>query len=114
VACVVHCRLATTRDPEAAFVFYTASNQPTFTTAPATPATPAETSSATRARGNPHYRNDHLQTLPGFQALPRRFPSLEMGEVIGDAGALSMMTSMRSARLRCAIMNRTLTKRGGA
>ena len=29
--CAVHCRLATARDPEAAFVFYTGSNQPTST-----------------------------------------------------------------------------------
>jgi hypothetical protein len=31
-------------------------------------------------------RNDHLQTIPGFKDLQRRFPDLGIGEVIGDAG----------------------------
>jgi len=31
-------------------------------------------------------RNDHLQTVPGFRALQRRFPQLPIGEVLGDAG----------------------------
>jgi hypothetical protein len=30
--------------------------------------------------------NDHLQTVPGFQDLRRRFPGLQIGEVLGDAG----------------------------
>ncbi len=34
----------------------------------------------------PANRNDHLQTIPGFTDLRRRFPGLEIGEVIGDAG----------------------------
>ena len=31
-------------------------------------------------------RNDHLQTIPGFRDLRRRFPGLQVGEVLGDAG----------------------------
>ena len=34
----------------------------------------------------PANRNDHLQTIPGFKDLQRRFPDLKIGEVIGDAG----------------------------
>ena len=34
----------------------------------------------------PANRNDHLQTLPGFQDLRRRFPHLKIGEVTADAG----------------------------
>ena len=30
--------------------------------------------------------NDHLQTVPGFRDLRRRFPGLQIGEVLGDAG----------------------------
>jgi hypothetical protein len=120
--CVVHCRLATARDPEAAFVFpgltaragYTGSNQPASTPPPAAPGASTLAAAAPPARGKPHFgykskgfniiddrlytywpisgpfvpanRNDHLQTLPGFQALQRRFPQLKIGEVIGDAG----------------------------
>ena len=31
-------------------------------------------------------RNDHLQTIPGFNDLLTRFPDLNIGEVTGDAG----------------------------
>ncbi len=31
-------------------------------------------------------RNDHLQTIPGFQNLRRRFPTLQISEVLADAG----------------------------
>jgi hypothetical protein len=113
-ACAERCCRATARDSEAAFVVYIDSNQPTSTTMPTTPGTPAESSSAPLARGKPHFgyksksfnliddrlftywpisgpfvpahRNDHLQTLPGLQALQGRFPCLKMGEVLGDAG----------------------------
>jgi hypothetical protein len=113
-ACAVHCRWATARDPEAAFVFYTGSNQPPFTSSPAAPGASTVAAPATLARGKPHFgykskgfnivddrlftywpisgpfvpanRNDHLQTIPGFRALQRRFPHLKIGEVIGDAG----------------------------
>jgi hypothetical protein len=54
-ACAVHCRLATARDPEAAFVFYTGSNQPTSTPVPVVPGASTEAASATPARGKPHF-----------------------------------------------------------
>ncbi len=103
-ACADHCRLATARDPQAAYVYYSGSNQP----APAAP------SSTATQRGKHHFgykskafnivddrlfalwpisgpfvpanRNDHLQTIPGLQELQRRFPHLVIGEVIADAG----------------------------
>jgi hypothetical protein len=112
-ACAVHCRLATVRDREAAFVYYTGSNQSTASPAPP-PTDTATEAAAPAARGKPHFgyksksfnivddrlftywpisgpfvpanRNDHLQTLPGLLALQRRFPRLKIGEVIGDAG----------------------------
>lgn len=112
-ACAAYCRLATPRDAEAAFVYYTGSNQPTPTSPPAVD-TPAEAMDVAPARGKPHFgyksksfnliddrlftywplsgpfvpanRNDHLQTLPGLKALQQRFPGLKIGEVLGDAG----------------------------
>jgi hypothetical protein len=112
-ACANHCRFAAARDQEAAYVFYTGSNQPT--TSPNAPA--AENSQKDRrqrGRGKHHFgykskgfnviddrlftywplpgpfvpanRNDHLQTIPGFRDLQRRFPQLNIGEVIADAG----------------------------
>jgi hypothetical protein len=112
--CAQHCRLATARDPEAAFVYYSGSNQPTASPAPVPSDTAAEAAAAPPARGKPHFgyksksfniiddrlftywplsgpfvpanRNDHLQTIPGFQTLQRRFPHLKIGEVIADAG----------------------------
>ena len=103
-ACADHCRLATPRDPEAAYLYYSGSNQP----AAAAPST-TETK-----RGKHHFgykskafnivddrlfalwpisgpfvpanRNDHLQTIPGLQELRRRFPHLAIGEFIADAG----------------------------
>jgi hypothetical protein len=108
-ACTDHCRLVTPRDPEAAYVYYSGSNQPT----PAQEKGEGDNSSQTR-RGKHHFgykskafnviddrlftywplsgpftpanRNDHLQTIPGFQDLQRRFPGLNIGEVLGDAG----------------------------
>ena len=113
-ACAVHCRLATARDAEAAFVYYSGSNQPTTSSVPAPTGTSTEAAAVTPARGKPHFgyksksfnliddrlftywpisgpfvpanRNDHLQTIPGLLALQRRFPRLKIGEVIGDAG----------------------------
>jgi len=104
-ACADHCCLATPRDPEAAYVYYSGSNQPTASTTPST----AETS-----RGKHHFgyksrafnivddrlfalwpisgpfvpanHNDHLQTIPGLQDLRRRLPNLSIAEFIGDAG----------------------------
>ena len=108
-ACETHCRLATQRDPEAAYVFYSGSNQPTHAQEQdADPDSPSQT------RGKhlfgykskpfnvlddrlfsfwplsgpfpPANRNDHLSTIPGFHDLARRFPGLRISEVLGDAG----------------------------
>ncbi len=119
-ACQDHCRLATPRDPAAAYVYYSGSNQPTAAaTASPKPASPAPSTASPAGPGQPgrgkhHFgykskafnvlddrlftywplcgpyaaadRNDHLQTIPGFQALRRRFPALVIGEVTADAG----------------------------
>jgi hypothetical protein len=108
-ACVRHCRLVTPRDPEAAYVFYTGSNQPTPNPLPVDN---ADGDKPTRGKHHFGYkskgfniiddrtftlwpisgpfvsanRNDHLQTIPGFNNLLRRFPNLTISEVIGDAG----------------------------
>lgn len=112
-ACQHHCRLATPRDPEAAYVYYSGSNQPA-TPRNAAPATPATNTPPQPNRGKHHFgykskafnvlddrlftywpltgpyaaadRNDHLQTVPGFQNLRQRFPTLNIGEVLADAG----------------------------
>lgn len=110
-ACYEHCRFATWRDPQAAYVYYVGSNQP----AP-NPNTPkkAKEQPSTSSRGKHHFgykskafnivddrlfliwpltgpctpanRNDHLLTLPGLERLRQRFPDLSIGEVLGDAG----------------------------
>ena len=108
-ACAQHCRLVTPRDPEAAYVFYVGSNQPQPDTSP-----DGTTDDDKSVRGKhlfgykskgfnivddrifalwpisgpfvPANRNDHLQTIPGFNDLLRRFPHLKIGEVLGDAG----------------------------
>jgi hypothetical protein len=108
-ACADHCRLTTPRDPEAAYVYYSGSNQPS------SPQEKSESNNSSHTRRGKHHfgykskafnvvddrlftywplsgpftpanRNDHLQTIPGFQDLQRRFPSLNIGEVLGDAG----------------------------
>jgi hypothetical protein len=109
-ACTDHCRLATGRDPEAAYVYYSGSNRPPGQANPA----PENGRAQDSHRGKHHFgykakafdvvddrvftywpipgpfvaadRNDHLQTIPGFQDLCRRFPRLKIGEVIADAG----------------------------
>jgi len=110
-ACADHCRLACAQDRDAAYVFYSGSNAapPAGTPTTVTPAAPS-----TDRRGKHHFgykskafnvlddrlftywvlsgpfvpanRNDHLQTIPGFQDLHRRFPALTISEVTGDAG----------------------------
>lgn len=114
-ACQDHCRLATPYDPEAAYVYYRGSNQPPATTPTAPPAqTASATTARPPGRGKHHFgykskafnvlddrlftywplagpytaanRNDHLQTIPGFRELRRRFPTLQIGEVLADAG----------------------------
>lgn len=109
-ACKDHCKLAAARDPEAAYVWYSGSNQPPPKTNPAS----ADRRASPSRRGKHHFGykskafavvddrlftywplpgpfvaancNDHLQTIPGFQDLRRRFPRLKIGEVIADAG----------------------------
>ena len=110
-ACTEHCRLTTPRDPQAAYVYYSPSNQPP----PAKPQAPSDDPAPQEGgRGKHHFgykakafnilddrlftywplpgpfvsanRNDHLQTLPGFQDLQHRFPHLQIGEVVADAG----------------------------
>jgi hypothetical protein len=108
-ACIHHCQFVTPRDPEAAYVYYSGSNQPT-----SSPNASTGDGANTSTRGKHHFgykskgfnivddrlftywpisgpfvsanRNDHLQTIPGFKDLQRRFPDLKIGEVIGDAG----------------------------
>ena len=110
-ACLDHCRLVTARDPEAAYVYYTGSNQPQATTKQSSD---HNDSKKKKGRGKPHFgykskgfnviddrlctywvlsgpfvpanRNDHLQTIPGFHSLQQRFPQLRIGAVLGDAG----------------------------
>jgi len=110
-ACVNHCRFATARDPQATYVYYEGRHPPA--SSPNAPA--ANTTESQRRSGGRHYFgykskgfnivddrlftywplpgpfvtancNDHLQTIPGFQDLQRRFPPLKIGEVLGDAG----------------------------
>jgi hypothetical protein len=108
-ACAIHCRLVTPRDPDAAYVYYSGSNQPTSVSEEG-----SEGETQHTPRGKHHFgykskpfnvvddrlftlwplcgpfapanRNDHLLTIPGFNGLLRRFPGLSISEVIGDAG----------------------------
>jgi hypothetical protein len=112
-ACVDHCRFVTFRDPQATYVYYEgrACDQPA--SSPNVPAS-RDTEGQRRSRGKHHFgyksksfnivddrlftywplpgpfvsanRNDHLQTRPGFRDLQHRFPQLNIGEVLGDAG----------------------------
>lgn len=105
-ACQAHCQEVTPRDPDAAYVYYSGSNQP--------PAASAAADGHAPGKGKHHFgyknkgfnvvddrlftlwplsgpfvpanRNDHLQTRPGFQDLRERYPQLQIGEVLGDAG----------------------------
>lgn len=105
-ACHAHCRHATPRDPEAAYVYYAGSNQPA--------ADQAAPDDSPTAKGKHHFgykskalnvvddrlhtwwplsgpcvpanRNDHLQTIPALQDVQQRYPQLQIGEVLGDAG----------------------------
>lgn len=108
-ACAKHCHLVTPRDPDAAYVYYAGSNQPT-------PSKKEDQTSAPHAqKGGTHHfgykskafnvvddrlftfwplsgpfsaanRNDHLLTIPGLRDLGRRFPGLDIAEMLGDAG----------------------------
>jgi hypothetical protein len=114
-ACLDHCRYSTARDPQATYVFYSGSNQQaTPPHRPANSKGSKNDESRSSPRGKHHFgykskafnvvddrlftywplsgpfvaanRNDHLQTIPGLQDLRRRFPTLPIGEVLGDAG----------------------------
>jgi hypothetical protein len=108
-ACYQHCRFATFRDPQAAYVFYSGSNQPGHN-----PNASRDPKQLAPPHGKHHFgykskafnivddrlftdwpitgpfafadRNDHLQTIPGFEDLHRRHPNLSIGEVLADAG----------------------------
>lgn len=108
-ACLDHCRRATPRDPEARYVYYEGHNHTDESQSQA-----EMTTTSSSAKGEHHFgykskafnilddrlftywplsgpfvpanRNDHLQTIPGFEDLRRRFPDLRIGEVTGDAG----------------------------
>jgi hypothetical protein len=107
-ACADHCLRATARDPEAAYVYYSGSNQPTAT------AGEQGDQGEKKKKGQHHFgykaksfnilddrlftywvlsgpfvpanRNDHLQTIPGLQDLKQRFPHLKIAAFLGDAG----------------------------
>jgi hypothetical protein len=112
-ACREHCRFATLRDPSAAYVYYSGSNQPGHNpNAPQKGAASAQ--QPERPRGKHHFGyksksfnivddrlfllwpitgpcapanvSDHLLTIPGLKSLHKRFPSLKIGELLGDAG----------------------------
>lgn len=112
-ACLDHCRFATPRDPQAAYVYYSGSNQPGHN-----PNAPKPTGHATGPLPKPHGKhcfgykskafnlvddrlftlwpltgpctpanvNDHLLTLPGLKHWRTRFPDLAIAELLGDAG----------------------------
>jgi len=108
-ACTEHCRLVTPRDPDATYVYYAGSNQPTRAQEDEHA---SDTSSSRRGKHHFGYKdktfnvvddrlftfwplsgplatakcNDHLLTIPGFQDLARRFPGLTIAELIADAG----------------------------
>ena len=112
-ACREHCCFATPRDPQAAYVYYSGSNQPgPNPNAPKSCASEAKKSNQPRGKHCFGYKskafnivddrlfqlwplsgpctpanvNDHLLTIPGLKALRTRFPYLHIGEVLGDAG----------------------------
>jgi len=112
-ACREHCRFATPRDPQAAYVYYSGSNRPgPNPNAPKAEGSPAQ--QPAQPKGKHHYGhkskafnivddrlfmlwplsgpctpanvNDFLLTVPGLKALRLRLPELQIGEFLGDAG----------------------------
>ncbi len=97
-ACADHCQFATPRDPLARFVVYARRR------GKKQPRARRKTCFGYKAKTFnvvddrlftywplsgpfvPAHRNDHLQTVPGFRDLRRRFPALVIGEVLADAG----------------------------
>jgi len=111
--CREHCRFATPRDPQAAYVYYSGSNHPSpHPNAPKAGSPQAQQSSHPKGKHHYGYKskafnivddrlslfwtltgpcapanvNDHRLTVPGLKALRQRFPSLQIGELLGDAG----------------------------
>jgi hypothetical protein len=112
-ACREHCRFATPRDPDAAYVYYSGSNRP-GPNPNAPKAGSPQAQQPAQPKGKHHYGykskafnivddrlfmlwpltgpctpanvNDHLLTLPGLKALRLRFPEFKIGELLGDAG----------------------------
>ena len=108
-ACRHHCRLAMRRDAQATYVHYAGSNQPRGQGAYDDAGDPITTTKGKHYFGykskafnivddrlftlwplsGPFVsanRNDHLQTVPGLEDLRYRYPQLQIGEVLGDAG----------------------------
>lgn len=114
-ACREHCRFAAFRDPQAAYVYYSGSNQPGHPLpAAGNPNASRNPKQTSAPHGKHHFgykskafniiddrlftlwpitgpftpsdRNDHLLTIPGFKDLLIRFPDLPIGEVLADAG----------------------------
>lgn len=112
-ACRDHCRFAAPRDPDAAYVYYSGSRRPgPNPNAPRSSNSKQEL--PTKPNGKhcfgykskafnivddrlfetwplsgpcaPANLNDHLLTVPGLEALRRRFPDLKIGELLADAG----------------------------
>ena len=112
-ACNEHCRYSAWRDPQAAYVYYSGSNQNLHN-----PNARISESSVERSAIDPRGKhrfgykdiafnivddrlsllwtlsgpckraniNDHLFAIPGFELLHSRFPSLRIGEILADAG----------------------------
>jgi hypothetical protein len=108
-ACREHCHFATPRDPQAAYVYYSGSNRPDPNPNAAPQPQPPAKPSGKHHFGykskafnivddrlfqlwpltgpcTPANVNDHLLTVPGLQSLRNRFPTLQIGEFLGDAG----------------------------
>ena len=110
-ACLDHCHRTTPRDPEARYVYYEGHNRSEDVSSSSKDNAQKRTSSskgqhrfgykskafnilddrlstywALSGPFVPANRNDHLQTIPGFNDLLTRFPDLNIGEVTGDAG----------------------------
>jgi hypothetical protein len=84
-ACVDHCRLATARDPEATYVYYSGSNQPqpnSPTVSTQTTANPQEPS-ADNGRGKHHFG----YKSKAFNLLDDRLPGLAVQDRLYLLGA---------------------------
>jgi hypothetical protein len=109
-ACYEHCCFSTFRDPQAAYVYYSGSNQPSKIN----PNASKDKKAQSVPHGKHHFgykskafnivddrlalfwtltgpctpanRNDNLLTIPGLKDLRQRFPTLKIGELLGDAG----------------------------